>query len=650
MKSSGSVFTRQNPFPPASTGRRAHYHPSRKQAISKKEKKTTPSPVRSKQRSSPHLHARLDRERDHHFSSTDGRPGFDEYWPSTDGGASPDSNQGLSDMEAPKQPVTVASAPGGQQDSVLAKYIERFRRGRPQSREERQQMSSAVGEEERVPFWWASDSSLPASSTPTKTTDKGDHSPARRHQRERSLSPCGGSLSILSDASQSEFDDAEILHLQERANRLLLRGEYTVSDGSNPVSSEGLGGSDFSSPVTVDEPARRPAIASLLRASAGMVSSDSVHAVTVPPTRPEEDILFQWRLRRKMEQAREWPRTPQPSSLHGSTFSWRSPILSHPSSGGQAHEQQQRTQPSQSSQGDMHPHAPAPQQEAHSPPLPAYVVPGSSVSQPQAIAHVPAHMHLLCDVLPCPIQSSQAGSQQGVAQRLNEPQATVVDKKGTQVPPASSTNPSSDAPLGENTPSPHSALPGALGQEWPSRQTIPERNKTKKADTKEPEKNEKKTAVRQQRKEKERTCSHQRLPKKVTRCREPLRQEGNQESASESCSGDHEPPPSPIHSALGQVVSEVLFPAVDSPAAQNIPVPRVLPPHAVSTPSHSPVPPCNAQNSVEAISQLLQEAEDSDEKEFEGDPLLQVLRKQRKWVKEQISEVDSMLNEFPEGE
>lgn len=27
---------------------------------------------------------------------------------------------------------------------------------------------------------------------------------------------------------------------------------------------------------------------------------------------------------------------------------------------------------------------------------------------------------------------------------------------------------------------------------------------------------------------------------------------------------------------------------------------------------------------------------DSDEKEFEDDPLLQVLRKQRKWVKEQI--------------
>lgn len=50
-----------------------------------------------------------------------------------------------------------------------------------------------------------------------------------------------------------------------------------------------------------------------------------------------------------------------------------------------------------------------------------------------------------------------------------------------------------------------------------------------------------------------RTSSHQRPPKKVTPWREQLRQEGNQEAASESCSGDREPPPSPIHSALGQV-------------------------------------------------------------------------------------------------
>jgi len=69
-------------------------------------------------------------------------------------------------------------------------------------------------------------------------------------------------------------------------------------------------------------------------------SSESVRAVSFqksvipnlsPPTRPEEDILFQWRLRRKMEQAREWPQSLQRSSFHGSTLSWQNPSLTHPS-------------------------------------------------------------------------------------------------------------------------------------------------------------------------------------------------------------------------------------------------------------------------------------------------------------------------------
>ena len=64
------------------------------------------------------------------------------------------------------------------------------------------------------------------------------------------------------------------------------------------------------------------------------VSSDSVAASSqkspvipslVPPARPEEDILYQWRLRRKIEQAREWPQPLQHSSLHGPTFSWQGP-------------------------------------------------------------------------------------------------------------------------------------------------------------------------------------------------------------------------------------------------------------------------------------------------------------------------------------
>lgn len=56
-------------------------------------------------------------------------------------------------------------------DLCFVRYVERFRHGQPQSREERHQVASASGEEQ-APFWWMSHSSL-SSSTPTKTTDEG---------------------------------------------------------------------------------------------------------------------------------------------------------------------------------------------------------------------------------------------------------------------------------------------------------------------------------------------------------------------------------------------------------------------------------------------------------------------------------------------
>ncbi|XP_023275596.1 proline and serine-rich protein 3 isoform X2 [Seriola lalandi dorsalis] len=694
MKSSGSLFTRQNPFQPASRVGNAHYHPSCNQSLSKKQKKTTLSPVHSNPQSSPQLHSlspenqQPSNRRDPHFAAPDGQHLFSESWPTTDCRSSPATS---SDMEIPEQSAragksTTSSELGVQQDSVLAKYIERFRHGRPQSREARQQMASAIGEEQ-LPFWWMSPSSLPPSSTPTKTADtdlRDDHmpaifSPAGQHRRDRSPSPCRGSLSILSDTSLGEFDDTEILHLQERASRLLLRDACILSDGSIPVSSEGLGCSDFSSPVSVDEPVRRPLIPSLIKSTTVQARSrsnsaqKSVLPSLVPPTRPEEDILFQWRLRRKMEQAREWPQPLNHSSHQSTAFSWQAPSLSHPSTAGQAYKQQQSTPPPELTQRNTHPHVIAPQpevKEAHRscppasgpPPSPVYVVSGSSVSQPQSVAHVPAHTHLLCDVLPCPIQSSHARAQQNISQRLDESHTKVVSKK-TQIP-GNSADIMTDEPIREHISSSTCASSGAIEEEWPLHNRRFESNKKEKAQRKESEKTEKKTAtsIRRQKKSTrytvdkqhtdgpsctKRSSPRQRLPKKVMPLAEQQQQEGSQSFSSESCTGDYAPPPSPIHSALGQVVSEVLFSTVDSSPAQRSPVTLASPPCAASAsaPPQSTVPPCNTQNSMEVISQLLQEAEDSDEKEFDDDPLLQVLRKQRKWVKEQISEVDSMLNE-----
>lgn len=551
---------------------------------------------------------------------------------------------------------------------MLAKYMERFRHGQPQSREERQQKASTIGEE--LPFWWISPSSLPSSSTPTKTTGKDvilslkdDHvpaifSPAGQRQLDRTVSPCRGPHSIMSDTSLGEFDDTEILHLQEEASRLLQRGECTLGGGSIPVSSEGLACSDFSSPVSVDEPVRRPLIPSLIKSTTAKAKLDSVQAMSsqkspgfpssVPPRRPQEDILFQWRLRRKMEQAREWSQSQQHSSLHGSTFSWQGPSLHHPSANGHAYKHIYITasQPeTKEAQGPCPP--------ASSPPsIPAFAASDSSVSQPHSIAHVPAHMHLLCDVLPCPIQSSHAREQQRISERLDESPVKVVPKKTQNSGKSKDT--SVGEPIRKPIPSSPPSSSGAIQGEWPSHHKRTERNKKEKAQTKDLEKNEKKTvvAIRKQRKLSRYTVDseHADGPCSTNRSSSQQRVSRNvmsgHESSSENCTGDHTPPPSPIHSALGQVVSEVLFPMVDSSPAQRTPVSSVSPPCTAFAPPQSSVPLCNAHNSVEVISQLLQEAEDSDEKEFEDDPLLQVLRKQRKWVKEQISEVDSMLDEF----
>lgn len=48
------------------------------------------------------------------------------------------------------------------------------------------------------------------------------------------------------------------------------------------------------------------------------------------------------------------------------------------------------------------------------------------------------------------------------------------------------------------------------------------------------------------------SSSHQRLPKKVIPRTKSRQQQGAQEFPRESCA-DHAPPPSPVHSALGQV-------------------------------------------------------------------------------------------------
>ncbi|XP_008321764.1 proline and serine-rich protein 3 isoform X2 [Cynoglossus semilaevis] len=439
MKSSGPLFTRQNPFQSTSKVGNTHYYPSPK--LSTKKKKTTSSTVRSNQQP-PHQPQSEDVGS---MKATHEQPVFFESWPSAEDGSPPANTSTTSDVQtyaqkAVAEKLGISSQPGVQENSTLAKYIERFRHGRPQSREERQQSASAFGEE-GLPFWWRSTPSLLSTSTPTKTNDN-DHSlqpvedddrpdlfnPSDRHHGDRSPSP--SRESVLSDTFHSDSEVIEILQLQERARRLLLRGEGTLSEESVPVTSEGLGSSDFSVPVSVDEPVRRPQIP-------GLIKPPGVIPNLASTTLPEDDILFQWRLRRKMEQARDWAQSQQQHTRHGNIFSWQPSVSFNPPGGEQDHpcKQPGGSQVPEFSQRDSCPHVsallkggpgsshPGPSSSS------AFVVSDSSVSPHQPLAHVPAHMHFLCDVLPCSIQLSHASTQENASHKMHEIHSNIVVKK-----------------------------------------------------------------------------------------------------------------------------------------------------------------------------------------------------------------------------
>ncbi|XP_021447549.2 proline and serine-rich protein 3 isoform X2 [Oncorhynchus mykiss] len=682
MKASGAaLFTRKNPFPPDPPLGKTHYNPSRTKKLPKQQRKNTLSPVHLAQLSSPLLQTHSLSPEDqcflgaaNHFvlcspPATEAQPSFLESWPSTDLGSSPANTDASPNTDTltrdPTSGKSLVSTGGGEQeDSVLAKYIERFRHGRPQSREVRQQMSAMVGEGQQ-PFWWLSSSPLPSSSTPTQTTDIGlslrkdsatTLSPVGQFRHGTTLSPCRGLLDLsamgLSDSSHGDLGDSEILHLQEKASRLLHRSEHSLSSGSIPISSEGLGCSNFSSPVSIDEPVRRPIVTSLIDSTtvvgnlssadlyAGTVSKPSVVGPPDPRTRPEEDILFQWRLRRKMEQASQWVQSnPQQGyTLHQHSVSC------------QAHKVQRNPLPAYSS------HRVAPSLPITSP----------TVSKLHPDAPVRPHMHLLCDILSCTAQphspppshqrSPKRSEVSGADRTVRQPKAQF-----------SSTDTSTEEPTSKHESSPPPpALSVTTEEEWAVQQRRTERTKK---ETLQKERSEKRTGP-SCRKKKLARCHvgdrdhaerpsyadwsvsqhHTRGKDRVIPWREePSRDWGQQERGPgvvrEGCPGDRAPPPSPIHSALGQVVSEVLFLTTDSPDPPRTPVssdsPRYVPPQ-------SPAPPPSAQHPREVVAQLLQEAEDSDEQEFKDDPLLKVLRQQRKWVKEQIGEVDSLLDEFQE--
>ncbi|CAL8261190.1 unnamed protein product [Boreogadus saida] len=790
MKSSVAVFTREDPLPPLPS-RKTGYHPSRRQNLTqKKSSKKTPA---------------------------DDRPA----WPSTDKGSPSTKTAFPSDTDPPGPSAGGFNvSPPHQQDSVLARYVQRLRYGEPRSRAERRPVSPAAGREEARLFWWMSPSSPPSSPTPQDSGDMDDTATLKEDQDPGSGGDLGTSrpyrepLDVssldLSDSSLGDRWDSE--GVQERASRLLQRSESSVSSGSLVVSSEGLGGSGLSSPVSANQPFRRPFYPSLIEPTACNTSSSSptvgpsqngyTPSSSVNRQRPEEDILFQWRLRRKMEQASHWPPAPsQPfPSLHQHQppSAWQTPTLHQPPSALQNPSLHQHQPPSAWQNPSLHQHQPPsawqnptlhqppsalqnPSLHQHQPPSawqnptlhqppsalqnPSLHQPPSALQNPSLHQHQPPsawqtptlhqppsdlqnpslHQHqppsawqnptLLLHQPPPAGQTSslhqpsvsgsmehmcleQQPQDQGPEPSQRTPPSILPTpqhgSKGTHGPcppaagprststprpasghTASSHRPVREPPLWDGSPGPvPSSLPTtppkALGRpptdvapkhSRPTARTVtnpspaaggrvpescppPPSSSEPTKDERSSDTNEQKTARRKQKRRPagdgpgpqtgggsrpRPDCTAASAPQRLSPDKDP-RQRKSQALHQGVCSAPCAPP-SPVHLALRQAVSEVLFPTrrASSPSSSSSSsVPRRCAPPAPPRPQG---PDGSAQPPEEVLSQLLRDAEDSDGEEFGDDGLLRVLRKQRTRVKAQISQVDSLLEEFtPVGE
>ncbi|KAM4651629.1 proline and serine-rich protein 3 [Discoglossus pictus] len=589
MSSSIAVFSnRGDPFP-APVRSRTHYHPSQSQPLTSEQKQTVLSPARLKS-IPPYLSDALSPP-DLSFlggsqTLVPGLPGsdssgpFDESWPSTEGSSSKTPER---DEAQNTGAIGHRNLPSDQ-DSVIGRYIERFRKGRPTSRLER-----SPPKQDMKDFWWLQ-TSPDSPDIERNQSELGTRSALGLSPQNLDRTPAHGDGSLSDSKLFSE--DVDLVALQERAGKLILMSESSLSSG-DPVSSDGVGSSSLSSisnPESINSRSKlyiplQPAPVAPVQRPPNVLALPSVrpHAMLTP----EEDILYQWRLRRKMEQAREGTlslsshgRTPSPPVRIPKQVPLVSPNDLVPS----VYYGQTKVQVP-SVPNPMHD-----QRQIAVTPHSGFPIASPTLTPQAPPIAVPPHLHLLCDILPC------AQSQHSASNAAPKPESTNLGLHHPEQPPA-------PAPAVEES---------VVERE---RQVLSSKNPEKK-DLRRPE----------------RTEDRRMKPK------EKPRRLGSRTGQTEEDNLELAPPESPLHRAVGEVISERLFSPLPSPK-HKLEVKK----RKQATPSAKPA---NQLEPLELAAQLLEEAEGSDGAEFEDDPLLQVLREQREALRANLRAVDLRVKEL----